>query len=100
MKTHNWSSLDDLVFDQQEEAKQKYKSSKNTILKLGQKIVNGLDDLDDRWAKLSTYSEPKISEGKNRYGKTYFRVFDFEGDHYIYFNSEEEARWWSDELHY
>ena len=96
MKTNKGSTLDDRIFNRQPDTETKPNPFQDTVTKLGQKIANQLEDLDDRWAKLSTYSEPKIWEKKDRYGHIYFQVFDPIGDRYLHFNSEDEVKWWLD----
>lgn len=100
MKTKNWSSLDDRVFDRQSALDPYSKSLTNTLTKLKQQIADHLEDIDDRWAKLSTYSEPKIWEKIDRFGNTYFQIFDSKSDRYLRFNSEEEVRCWLDRRFY
>lgn len=99
MKTTNWSRAHEKLCARQQDSKNK-NSQKNTIAKWGQKIAKRLDDLDDRWTKLATYTEPKIWEKKDRLGNTYFRVDDPKGDRYLYFHSEDEVRWWLDQRYY
>ena len=100
MKTNNWSSLDDRIFDRRSDLDLHPKSLKNTLTKLKQQIAEHLEDLDDRWAKLSTYSEPKIWEKTDRFGKTYYQIFDPKSDRYLHFNSEAEVRCWLDRRFY
>lgn len=97
MKTTNWSRTHDklVVVDRQQDSK-----NNNSPTEWGQKIAEGLDDIDDRWAKLNTYAEPKIWEKHDRYGDTYFQVYDPQGDRYLFFHSKDEARCWSDQRYY
>ncbi len=99
MKTINWSKLNFKDFEEPKDFP-KQDSSRNTITKLRRNIVKKLNELGDRWTRLSTYAEPKIWERKDRYGNIYYRIYDPKSDRYIYFNSEEEVRWWLDKRYY
>ena len=100
MKTSNWSSSNYKVFDRQTDIEKNHKSPANTHGKLREKIVKELHDLGNRQTRSQINSEPKIWDKKDGYGNTYFRVYDPQSDRYIYFNSEDEVRWWLDKRYY
>ena len=99
MKTINWSKSHRKDFESQKDSDRQKHSSRNIFARLGH-IVKRLKNVGDRWAKLSTYAEPKIWERKDSDGNIYYRVYDPKGDRYIYFNSENEVKWWLDRRYY
>ncbi len=72
----------------------------NIIVKFERKVAKKLNDLSNRCLKLDFYSEPKIWEKKDRYGNTYYRVYDPKRDRHLDLNSEDEVRWWLDQRYY
>ena len=98
MKTINWSKLNFKDFEEKHSSRQK--SARNTSSGFRRKLAQKLEDLDDHWSKLNVYAEPKVWEKKDRYGNTYYRVYDPQRDRYLEFNSEEEVRWWLDKRYY
>ena len=98
MKTINWSKLNFKDFEEKHSSKQK--SARNTSSGFRKKLAQKLEDLDAYWLKFNVYAEPKVSEKKDRYGNTYYRVYDPQRDRYLDFNSEDEVRWWLDKRYY
>ena len=99
MKTINWSKSNFQEFDRLKHSPEQ-KSSINTSTGFRRKLTQKLEDLDAYWLKFDVYAEPKVSEKKDRYGDTYYRVYDPQRDRYHDFNSEAEVRWWLDKRYY
>lgn len=100
MKTIYWLGLNYKVHDWQQDAENNQSSVRNTIANLGKKSAKSLHSLLSRLLRFDTNSEPKIWEKKDRFGKTYYRIYDPISDRNIYLNSEAEVRWWLDKHYY
>lgn len=99
VKTINWSKSNFQELDGQKHSSEQ-KSARNTSTGFRRKLAQKLEDLDAYWLKLNVYAEPKVWEKKDRYDNTYYRVYDFQSDRYLDFNSEDEVRWWLDKRYY
>lgn len=67
---------------------------------LGHNLAKSIDNWRKNLIDFDPNYEPKISERKDRYGNTYFRIYDPINDRFIYLNSEEEVRYWLDKRYY
>ena len=94
MKTTYRSKSHDILVARQQDFK-----NNNSPAEWGQ-IAERLDDLDDCWVKLATCTEPQIREKHDRFGDTYFRVYDPQRDRYLDFHSQDEVRCWLDRSYY
>ena len=94
MKTAYRSKLHDRHIDWQQDSRNRDSDRR------GQKIAERLEDLDNRCVKLTAYADPQICEKHDRFGDTYFRVYDPQSDRYFNFHSQNEVKCWLDEHYY
>ena len=99
MKTINWSKLNFQELDRPKHSSRQ-KSARNTSTGFRRKLAQKLEDLDAHWLKFDVYAEPKVWEKKDRYGNTYYQVYDPQCDRYYDFSSEAEVRWWLNKRYY
>ena len=78
---------------QKDEIAQKPSVKTSWLKRIWQGFVKGF--ILDRFSEKS--SEPKIWQKRNRFGETFFQVYDPATDRYIYLNSEKEVRVWLDD---
>ncbi|MEM8829849.1 MAG: hypothetical protein AAGE96_10880 [Cyanobacteria bacterium P01_G01_bin.19] len=93
MKTIYRSKSYDKLVDRQQDA------NNNRPTNWGQ-IAERLDDLDDRCVRLAAYAEPQVCEKHDRFGDTYFRVYDPQSDRYLDFHSHNEVKCWLEQHYY